>query len=550
MNGVKRAFSSPIRAIGLLFFLLTQTWWLPRFFMVDSAELSEAIAVPGFTLPPVEVIDGAVFAAFVVLVVFMALNVFGYSSGFRSADVDVLFPTPVPRRSVLHLRMLRDTLLSVLVPLILGLIFFRPVQTGWASLFENVRDPTMANTVLRVALIGYLLLALAMVMVGYAVSLVFAEPSVRVERLRKWAQWGLATGLGIVAASVVWRLRGAQGLDEYIAVTQAFDLRAVFFLATGATELTVAPLSGALGRGGLGGLLLVGTSVVAYAVAVGHTKWLYEQAALRAAVTESAQRIARQGDFYAMASESARKGKLKARSLGWLSRVRATGPPALLWKETLVLWRAGLAMQVLSLGLSLLVGGAVSQLPASRRGLAFNGALFIGAQIFILAGTAGGSSQIGFMESLRRIDLLKPLPFSGQATVLMEVLGRAAPASVGTLAGLGLGWALNPELAEYALAGMIVVPPFAVAITALALLLVLLLPDVEDPTQRAFRGLVTTLGTFALIVPAIIVFVATVAVLRVSPVVAALPTFLLLAGLAWVVTRVAAGIYANFNPSD
>ncbi len=549
VNGVKRAFSSPTRTIGVLFFIVTQLWWLPRMMFGQGAMESIPFEGPRLDFPPIYVIDGVVFAGFSAVTFVFALNLFGYRGGFRAADVDVLFPTPVDPRTVLILRVLRDIWVTLIMPLFLAVVFWRPAKMGWTAVFESVPHPETANTVFRVAAIAYFLSAIAWVWIGYALSLVFSKPDDRVERWRVALTWGVVGAFLALGAAVYFRVLGTEFPDGLLQVSHAGDIRAVFFMATAATTLTTAPLTGSFLQALVGGGALVGVGAVAVWLALSNTEWMYEQAALRAAVSENSRLMRRTGDMYGLYAKQAESGKIKAGRPGLLSRWTVRGPMAILWKEALTVKRTGMPTQVLFICLSIGMAMLVSSMHRPGIGGTFQGSFLLAMQAILLLGPTMGYAQAGFIESLRRVDLLKPLPFTAQGTVFVEVVSKGLGGWISVAFGLVTAAILRPYLLPFSVAGLLMFPAFTVALSAVSLLLVLLLPDVDDPTQRGFRGLATMLGMLACTAPPIGLFILLVWV-GVPIAVAALPTSALMLGLGWLATWFAGKVYEDFNPSE
>lgn len=548
VNGVKRAFSSPMRMIGVLIFIFTQLMWLPRIMFSERGMSELPVDIPKLDFPPVTVVDSVVFGIFCALTVMFALNLFNTRGSFRAADVDVLFPTPIDPRLVLVLKVLRDIGLSLVAPLLLAVVFWRPAKIGWANIFANMPNPESANTVFRVAIVAYFLSAIAWVWIGYGCSLALSKPDVKTDRLRIGLGWGLlGLFLGFLT-TCYFRSLGLELPDALIRLANAPDIRAIFFLAAGATNLTMASISGNAGQAVAGLAVLIGTILGAIAFALTKTGWMYEQAAMRASVTETTRQLRRSGDMYGMAVNSAKAGRVKAGKSGRIQRMTVKGPWALVWKEVLVLKRTSLSSSAFYVLMSVGISVAVGLMPM-RRHPELTGLLLLGMQAMVLLGPAMGLAQAGFIESLRRIDLLKPLPFKSQAIVAFEVVNKTLPTLIALVIGLIAAVAFKPGLVLYALAGILMFPGFTLALSAVSLLLVVLLPDIEDPTQRSFRGMATMLGVVTCTGPPVGLF-AILLWLKVPVVVAALPTGAVMFGLAWLATFFAGRVYEDFNPSE
>ncbi len=547
-NGVKRAFSSPRRLIGILVFVLYNLWWLPR--LAFGGSNAEAFSqMPKFQLPPMAVIDALVFGLFCALTVVLGMNAFGLKGGFKPADVDVLFPTPVSPRLVLVFRLLRDYAVTLVVPLFFLVILWRPANSGWTSLVSGLPNPASAGYVVRAGWLAYLLLTSAWITIGYAVGLFLNRVDARYERIRR--AWGWACGVLIVAVGVSIYLRVLWGGDfaHAVRLASAPDLRTVFFLATGATALTMAPLKGsvALALAGAGGLLAA--TAAGLALALRQAPYMYEQAAVIGAALNARIRLRRRGDLYGAVAEQARQGKVRKQGTGRLGRARAIGPLALVWKEALLLRRTSVVMALVFALVSVAGSVMASLMPRSGEIGAFPGVFALLIQAMLLFSMSSGSAQAGYLENLRRIDLLKPLPFRSEVIVGFEVLGKSLVGAVAVLIGMAALAVMAPTQWPFALAGALMLPPMAVSISSLMMLLTLLLPDIDDPTQRGFRGLVSLLGVVVFAGPPVGLF-AVCLLLRVHPALAAIPSAMVLLGVAALGVLASARLYTDFNPAE
>src|SRR5579859_638612 len=136
-NGVKRALTSPKRTISLLFFALYYFGLIAQPFRHDTVARPSLPFGPSLSLPSRYVLDGAVFGIMAFASMAMLSGVLTYRGGFRPADVDVLFPTPISPKVVLAFRVVRDYLMTLILPLFFGLLGFRATRIGLQTLFTN-----------------------------------------------------------------------------------------------------------------------------------------------------------------------------------------------------------------------------------------------------------------------------------------------------------------------------------------------------------------------------------------------------------------------------
>lgn len=547
-NSVKRALSSPKRLVGVLFFVGYYFW---LFNPLRQMRMSQRLTLPAgqqLEVPPIAVIEAVVFGLFAVATLFFALGVFGYRGGFRAADVDVLFPTPVSPKLVLIFRLVRDTLLTLLVPLVLTLLMFRPISAGWEGLFRNLPNPEYSGLILRFGTASYLLIALSWVAIGYAATLFVNRPEPRFELWRRVGFWTILVGVAALVGYVGLLLRGADSAGDLVGISQNPGLRTALFLGTFATWTTMAPLTASAPLGVAGFLGLVGTIVAAVWLAVRQSGWVYEEAALHTSLSAKTRALQRQGDVYGMLAEQARAGKLKSGRKSWVHRARATGPLALIWKEYLLQARTARGTLLFFVAVNVLMGLTPLLVPSRASTMAVGGLMTAMLAFGVFIATAS-LSNIGYLELLRRVDLQKPLPFSPSKIVLAEVAAKALVSTVSAVAAVLLVTAIRPELWQWGLGNLFFMPSLALLLSSVFFAAIVLLPDIDDPTQRGFRGLITMIALAVFCAPAAGLFLL-LAYLRVWPLVAALPAAGLNVALALVAAAVAGKLYQAYNPSE
>jgi hypothetical protein len=550
VNGVKRAFSSGPRVIGLLFFSSYYIWLVTRG-MVPRFGTGQFDMLGEIKLPPLRLLEAIVFGIFLILTVFLSLGIFGYKGGFKAADVDVLFPTPMEPKTVLVFRLFRDYAITLIAPLFFMLIFFaQPASMGWSSLTTKLGSIETAGLALRCMSLSYFLLVIAWVSIGYAASLYFGRPGEFFEKAKIAAGWVMFVVVGGSIGWVAYELFHVQSVEGAVAVAFEVLPRSVFFLASFSTWLTMAPLAGNVGEALLGFGGLVVTSYVAMRVALAQSPWVYEQTAIRVAAAGNQMKYKRQGDMYAMTAVLAQRKGFKVKRLRSLESARWTGAKALVWKELLLLRRTSATlttiMSVVSIGMAVFIA-------VYMRGPgigSWSGMMLLFMEGMFLMTSSGGMAQAGFIENMRRIDTLKPLPFKCPTIVGFEIAAKALPSILTMAVSMLVAMAINFELWPYALAGLIILPVAALAISALSMLVVLLLPDFEDPTQRGFRGLVWMLGFMAFAGPPVAVFAALVGLLKAHPVVAALPAAGMMLAMGYLAVIGSSKLYLDFNPSE
>ncbi|RYG19800.1 hypothetical protein EON82_21010, partial [bacterium] len=475
-------------------------------------------------------------------------SVLSYKGGFKAADVDVLFPTPVSPKVVLLFRIARDTLATLLLPLFVALIGYRSAAPTVAPLFRDY--PKQGGDIVRALILGYLMVSLVWVCIGYAASLFVNRSDLQSDRNRKLINAGLAVFIFSILGYVAVRFRTEPNLTTLIDVAHNPFIRIALAPVTLATWAVMGSFQGnaLLALVGYVGLLVI--AAIALWIAVSQVGWMYDQAAARGFNAGPDMReLQRKGDMMGMQAERARQGKIKhgriARRIG---RIAVRGPAALLWKEAILQARGSLSGLVVLGAIFIATMAMVMWSTGSKPRAA--GWVLLGAQGMMVYVLAMASAQSGFIELLRRVDLQKPLPFTPAVTVLWEVLSKAVAASVLGLVSALVGTAFAPSAWPFALSGVLMTPALAVVLSAVVLLVTVLLPDMEDPTQRMFRGLMLLLGVALSVLPGGAVLGVGVGVFHLSPLFVSVPIIAINVGLSLLLSTIAGNLYAGYNPSE
>lgn len=555
INSFRRAFSSPKRIIGVVFFLVYNSFFVLRPFLSVGKASNRPISFPGLEglhLPAQELVVGAGFLLLAPLYLLVMMSL-GGKNVFRQADVDVLFPTPVDAKMVLTFRIVRDALISLLLPLIFAILTWRPSGAFLNTIFKDA--PEQVGYLLKVATITYLVLMLVTSTMDHAVTLALFRNDATAKRNRVILTIVSLGLLAIIGGRTYWLLQ-TLGYKNWLLMSQDPVLRTVLFLPDVAIRAALAPLTGSWLPFIWGVLVLGGVGLASYLLCLRQIGYLYDMATIRTAATEKVRarqkRTAVDSSTYAI--EMAKEGKIKGDSAGWMSRITVSGPRALLWKSALLgLRRAGTLFYILPVFQVLAIVGAVYYI---RQGLSPDVSekpIRIILVILSIAGPALFGAIVSTNSLLSAMDTVKPLPFSPRMLVFFEAVtnlvfgGAFALLSCLAVAIVAPKALFGAAIATYC--GLLT----GAAMSNVNLLSFLLAPDIEDPTQRGFRGfvlmIITTLagGPIAFcgfFVPFIFKFN---------------PGYMVAGALfstAWavlalyVITTINASLYAEFNPTD
>lgn len=547
-NGIKRALTSPRRLISLLmivgYYFLMFIRPAMRTGRLDS-DFSDRF--PKLDFPPLEFIDAGVFTIFAAMSLFLMLGMFTVNLVYRAADVDILFPTPISPKTVLMFRIVRDYLATLIAPLLLAIIGLKPVRLGFEFMFRDA--PEHMGLTIRLLTIGWLFMSLTFVCLGYAMSLWANRTDAKADNRSRFAGWATFAGIVLIGVYLWFGFSHVVDLKGGVAVLQDPILRTIFFVGTMATEMVMAPIGphgiwgGLFGAGGLMAL-----SVVGIYLALRQVGWLYDMAAMRAQFHSKEKRLQRSGDMAAIVAERARQGKVKRIKQTAINRVRWTGPWAMIWREILFARRSAMGMFAM---MTVMAGFFVLMptfMPAKEREMPIG--------IFVLFMQAMGSFMIstsvcatGFMEVLKRVDLLKPLPFSTTKIIFYETMAKVAFPTVVVWFFSLIAMVIRPSIASYALAGIFVAPGFNLLVGGTHFASALLFPDLEDASQRQFRGLVALLAV-AILGSIPVGALAGLLALGTPPPVAGLVCGAICAGFGVLASAFSAQLFAGFNPAE
>ncbi|HWD37586.1 MAG TPA: putative ABC exporter domain-containing protein [Fimbriimonas sp.] len=547
VNGIKRALTSGKRTISLLAFAAYYYFVLMRSFDRGGPPPIPLPGGPKLQMPPTPVIDGAIFGILAFVSIFMMIGVLSPRGGFRPADVDVLFPTPVNPRLVLFFRIVRDYLFTLIAPLFFGLLGGRGTSQSLQFLFQNY--PNHGGGMLRMAWVAWMLMSLAWVSLSYGLSLFVGRSDLRSDFNKKIINWGIGIVLFFAAAFCFMQLQISLSWDTALALCNSLFLRIVFFPATAATAVVIGDMTGNMVMMWTG--LIVSFAIIAlgFSLALTQVGWLYDQAAAKGFGAATIRALRRSGNQYGLFAERARQGKVgKGRLAAIISKRRFHGAYSLVWKELLLQTRGPMSGIVISSLAGMAFAGSMASITRGHGGLGE------GALIAMLCGMAFmiamPLAQGGFLEMLAKVNLLRPLPFTPGTIVFWEVAGKAPIPSFLLFSGAVVAAIVQPGLWGSAVAGLILAIPLLLVVTASILLSVVLFPDYDDPSQRGFGRLVMLLSIAISASPGLALYLLLTLVFSAPSILAAIPSAVVFIAITCGLATLAGNLYAGYNPTE
>jgi hypothetical protein len=493
-------------------------------------------------------VEPVVFTIFMVLSMFFALAIFGFKNNFRQSDVDVLFPTPISSKVVMFFRLFREYSLTLLFPLLLGLFSFQFGIGAFNAIKRN--DPQILNSMIKGGLVAWILMALAWISISYALSFYVAKHEKKTRLITNSVGWLIFAVIALVIGSIWVRMRISPSFETFSMATSEPWLRVLMFMPTAGSEIAMGAFHASRLHSvlGVGAFLVIIVACLTYSANL--SDWMYDQAATKGFQGQAMKDFARKGDMMAVAAERARTGKfgksrIAKKAANWNFRKGWT----LIYKEILIQSRIGFWMNlifVVSIG-----GLGIMFLFLPEVGGNFNPGpyIYLGLTGFMAVNMSSIQAFSGFVETLRRVEVMKPLPFTSAQIAFYETAAKSVIAMFMAVAPFLIGFAYKPALWQIHLAGIITAPTLALALVSAIFLVVVLFPDFDDPTQRSFRGIMQMIAMIVIMAPTALTFIGLI-ILGVSPLIPAVICCILNFGMTALFTSIAGRFYADFNPTE
>jgi len=549
INAVRRALTSGKRMVTLIFAVIYYGWLVFRPIGGSNAPASFNNTA-GFATTPI-VVDAVIFAVFAFMSLMLSLTLVTPRAGFRQADVDVLFATPVSPKIVMFFRMFRDYLATLISPFLLALFGGRFSFHFAKRFFIGMHaDGPLA---IRLAMLAWFMMALAWVCIGYGIGFFTNRSDLAADKNKKVIDTAFVV---VVAGTILYLLVNivkSPTSQTAISIAESPFIRVVFFTATAASWMVVGALRGEIAYMVLGFSVLLAVAGFGIRMAISQLPFMYDQAAVKGFGSSERRMLQRNNDIYGLSAQRARDGKFKVgRFSRWIGKKKVSGAAALIWKEVLLQSRASPLLYLFFGSVLLLMMMPVLTLERdSRRSLV----TMTGLSMFFMQGIGVlmltmNSAISGYIELLKRVDFQKPLPFRPAGTVFWEVASKCIPNVL--IAGFAslVVIALRPILWQYSIASELFVIGLSLVVSATVFLVTIAFPDAGDASQRGFRGILILLGTLVCGLPGFGTLALLLSVFHLSPIVSIVPTTIVNIGVALGVSFFAGGLYDSYNPSE
>ena len=540
LNSIKNTLRSPKRLIpALIIAAVAFSWVMQSVFFISGAGPMNHHAVPGINaaLLPTELIRAGVF----LMLSFGALIILfhAFSTGsliFSIAHIDFLFPTPISRRAVLLVKLLKDYLKYAFW------VAFFVVFTGVPLLLAiNVRlFPGGLFSI--AALTAYVLFV---VNIAHAVNIIF---TFGFERLKQ-AGWAIKAVLAValVSAVVLGIRQYVISGDCYLSVLWAVNsplIKTVFAPADWCAGLVLAPLEGVTALDKIHLFFLWGLAVGSFAFLMSRRENIYEPSLGVSVRAVKVRQAMKSGDAAALRAEMMReKGKNSAGTMG--IPPFGTGAVALFWKNLVIRYRMSWTQIVLLFLLPAAVMFAI-QRGVNVDEVRCNLPILLVYITYVMSITI----QPQVRAELKHANILKSMPIAAWKVMLVQVLNGTLYLALGVGVCAVSMWIFVPATRNDLLKVCTIGSPFlGFACVSATVIPALMYPDTRDTAQNFFCNLFGFLLTSFVVIPTIVLGVVLLGLANVSYIGALIPMCFVNVLLGVVGVSVSGAIFRRFDPT-
>ena len=489
INSIKNTLRNPKRLIPVLIMAAWVTsWFVQAILSAMGAPIPRASYNVSLSGQQFELVHAVVFI--VMVIGSMAVMYSAFTSGllvFSIAHIDFMFPTPINRRSVLLIKLVKDYMKFGFWVAFLA-VFITSTSTDLRNRWLTTDGMLGLGAVFA--------LLLLVVNIAHTINIVF---TFGFERLK---QTGLVIK-GILLVGVASAV-GA-GIYQYVVTGNTFAsilwavdspvVNFVFAPAKWAATLFLAPFYGVTSEGYLQFVLLWILAAASFALLLSRKENVYEPS-LGISVKYAKRRQAMQSGDYSRIriDEMMEKG---TRRLGGLPiPAFGQGAAALVWKNLLTKYRVSRTQLILMAILPIVIIFSIRRMISDARVLQ-NMPLLLLYSTYILS----LMSQVEFRAELRHANILKAAPIPAWKAMLAQVITGTIYLAAGITILAAAMWFVIPETRGSLLIMCMVSAPFiGFATISAATIPSLLYPDTRDAAQNYICNM---LGFFLVSIAAI-----------------------------------------------
>ncbi len=511
INAIKNTARSPKRLIpALLMGAWVASWFIRGILQYTGAPGPRIPSLSLIKNVPIGLLENGVFLFLAIGSVMVMYNAF--SSGmmiFSVSHIDFLFPTPISRRSVLLMKLIKDYLKYGFY------VAFFFMFMGFPA-FGALNVNAVPSGFISIAAITALMVLV--VNLSHTINIVF---TFGFERLKQAGAIIKVIILSAPASAIAYGLydfmRVGNAQESFIQAMDSPIINFFFAPAHWCAVLFLAPLKGVTKVDQLHLAMLTAMALISFVVLLYRRENIYEPA-LGVSTKFAERRVAmRAGDYSGIrVNELREKGATRAGGLSIPPFGR--GAMAILWKSLLLRYRISttqlMMMAVLPVFLiyvikvSLPTPELLSYLPMVL--------LYVVWAMSMLA-TAEMRSE------LKQANILKSMPIRAWKVMLAQAVNSTLYLSAGVFIFSAVMWILVPETrysdpnkGSLLLACMLGAPFLGFVNVSASIVSALLYPDARDPAQSFFGAMVSFILSTMALIPCVVIGLGMLFVLRSS----------------------------------
>lgn len=502
-NQFKRTTTSPRRLIPIILLIA-------YFGFIFATTLSEASFIhPPSIATQTEYVHALSFALFGGMWLLGLGAITNYGTTNQLAEIEVLFPTPIPQKTVFNYRLLRTLAAALFLPIILRIFYSVRAEYAFASATLNY---VPIVTYVNIAVVAYFLQATMVACLGYAFAIYLRRDTPLADKINSIYQKVIGGLLIIVVSYVAFSIYTLGAMPGIIKVTDNSYLQIALFPAQFGTWMVQSPEKGWIWLLiGIGGYSLI--AAAAYRTSLGSLDWFYDLSATKGSILARRIQAARTGNIRNITTELAQKGKIKARGRGLAQRIRVQGNASFLWREIALSFRRSPWLT----GFMLVVGTFYASMPfllpthsralQRHEDLAMTFGFALGMQALGIFYAMTSLIQTGVPYFFQQTEMLKSLPFSSTRIVAMEVISKAWLPVFVVPASCVIDIFVAPDSIRVAGAALLFSPCVSFLFSAIWYFAYILLPDYSDVAQRFIRSMLAMAIMMLSIVPVVLVLI-------------------------------------------
>lgn len=488
-----------------------------------------------------EVVEAIIFIVLSVGCMIVIYN--SFSSGaliFSIAHIDFLFPTPVSRRHVLLLQLIKDYIKNVFYVTFLYFIIGGPI-------YQALGVRMMPWGLISIA--GLTMLLLALVNIAHTINIVF---TFGFERLRQAGRI-IKTILfvGPVSAIAYGLFQYFETGSSYASVLWASNSPVISFLfapVRWCTALVLAPLSGMTSNEWRLFAQLCVLALGSFILLMSRKENIYEPS-LGISTSFARRKLAmRQGDFAGVRMALLReKGTKRVSGLG--IPPFGAGATALVWKSLLLRYRVSKSQLGIMLVVPVILVYIIRQVTSSDqlRDILQYLPIVLLYVVWLLSLMAPTEVR----SELKQANILKSMPIAAWKIMLAQAVNSVIYLTAGVFVFSAAMWAIIPQTRSETLFACALGAPFLgfanVSLTSIA---GLAYPDARDVAQNYISGLLSFLLVSIAILPTVILALVCIYVFKTSYYTAAIVTSISNLALGAAGVTISGLIFRRFDPTS